>query len=144
MELIVNIDKLSKLNGQVTGKIFFSFEGIYFPEKDWDDFVVIIINWWLEQVLIAKSDEDSEIELVFMDGPYSLVVKRKDGNDASIVCLSRNTSIQEYIVNKADFFDEIYKAAQKLSEKCTIWNWENADTLSLEKNLRLYRKLFQS
>jgi len=31
----------------VTGVVFFDFGSFQFPEKGWNDFIVVVLSWWL-------------------------------------------------------------------------------------------------
>lgn len=55
------------------GDIYFEFQGTSFPEKNWNDFILIILHWWLEA--LKKLPKDAETEFHFMDGSFEISVK---------------------------------------------------------------------
>ncbi|HEM7168437.1 TPA: hypothetical protein U2K68_004268, partial [Providencia stuartii] len=58
----------SKVSTQVFSEIYFKIGNTFFPEEKWDDFSVIILDWWLKKACNIKSDDKSVFN--FMDGPY--------------------------------------------------------------------------
>lgn len=78
------IDEKNNLNqgssGLITGEIYFEENNIYFPEKGWNDFPVIILGWWINSFLELVKQNSETFEFCFMDGPFKLVgvVKRKE------------------------------------------------------------------
>lgn len=62
--------------GLVTGEIYFEEDGIFFPEKGWNDFPVIILGWWINNFLRFVKQNEKKFEFCFMDGPYKLVGTR--------------------------------------------------------------------
>jgi len=55
----------------ITGEIYFENTNGYFPELHWNDFVVVILIWWIEAIeRIEKATVGESDEFLFMDGPY--------------------------------------------------------------------------
>lgn len=55
----------------ITGEVYFENNDEYFPEIHWNDFVVVILNWWIEAIeRIEKATVGESDEFLFMDGPY--------------------------------------------------------------------------
>ena len=55
----------------LTGEICFEVGEVYFPDQRWNDFVVVILNWWIKAVSRIKNSKNGvSEELLFMDGPY--------------------------------------------------------------------------
>ena len=61
-------------SGSVIGDICFSVGDWYFPEKDWDDFVVVML-YWLTQELVELNFKKSKIaEAPFMEGCFKITL----------------------------------------------------------------------
>jgi hypothetical protein len=59
--------------GSITGVVYFDFDsGRGFPGVGWNDFVVVILNWWI--AALQKILQGEKAELRFMDGPYWISV----------------------------------------------------------------------
>lgn len=55
----------------VTGEIYFESNGTYFPELHWNDFIIVVLNWWLRVIQkIYISNVGITDEFLFMDGPF--------------------------------------------------------------------------
>ena len=64
-----NTLRQSRRRGSVTGVVYFEFStDRQFPVAGWNDFVVVVANWWraaLEQLREGRA----EVDFLFMDGP---------------------------------------------------------------------------
>jgi hypothetical protein len=58
-------------SGLITGRICLRIGEIRFPEPEWSDFPVAILEWWLGAL------DGPEPVLRFMDGPYCAIVDRE-------------------------------------------------------------------
>lgn len=54
----------------VIGDIYFSVGDWYFPEKYWDDFVVVLLSWLSKQTV--KLDTNNLVEMRFMEGCFKI------------------------------------------------------------------------
>jgi hypothetical protein len=70
-ELIVveprSVEKSNK--GLITGVIYFNFDQYKFPEIGWNDYIVIILGWWLDSIERLSKGLTKTVDLKFMDGP---------------------------------------------------------------------------
>ena len=58
--------------GSITGIIYWQADGLSFPDDSWDDFVVVILRWWV-QAIMRLAERSSTVEsLLFMDGPFAV------------------------------------------------------------------------
>ena len=76
MDLVLSFDKQDMLEYEDSGsplifEINWKIDDKYYPMKNWTDFGVVIIGWWIRSVLDELPTE-GEGELRFMDGPYSI------------------------------------------------------------------------
>ncbi|GIN86918.1 hypothetical protein J6TS2_33040 [Heyndrickxia sporothermodurans] len=103
IELNICLDSLSIYSHNViTGKIYFSIEDRFFPEKGWEDFVVVILAWWLKALLNLKNSRNGITQVFeFMDGP--LFVRGTK--------ISEDIVEMQFIKEKADF-EHIYFTCQ--------------------------------
>ena len=72
-DVSVHIDLASirqSKSGSIMGRIAFRFGDLWFPEVDWSDFPVVILEWWLSAL------DGGGQELLFMDGPFSVILDR--------------------------------------------------------------------
>jgi hypothetical protein len=82
--------------------IYWQIDAKYYPCYLWDDFVIIVVGWWL--VSTTKLWEGSSFEeLDFMDGPYSVRAYRNSGG--SIVEFTARGSNIQWRSSMGDFTD---------------------------------------
>ena len=67
----VALESLALTNRKaITGEIYFENMDGDFPERHWNDCVVVILNWWFEAINRVKKAAVGETdEFPFMDGP---------------------------------------------------------------------------
>ena len=70
--------------------IYFEKEKRFFPSEDWDDFMVSIIIDWYAETNKHNQFNESEFDLLFMDGAYYLHVT-KTNNNCKITGLKEGT-----------------------------------------------------
>ena len=71
-------------DGGATAVVYWEVGGVPFPEVGWNDFVLVLFEWWSDAVLRIMRDETTIERLRFMDGPFSLLVE-KCGVDLKIL-----------------------------------------------------------
>ena len=78
INLVIDGPLVRTASGLVSGYIYFrSSDGWAFPEHQWSDFPVVVLQWWRE----AVQEESSDIVLRFMDGPFEVKIRNVDGRD---------------------------------------------------------------
>ena len=105
----------------VTAVVYFDFEvGRQFPMKGWNDFVVVIAAWWLDEFHQLSSIR-ANAKFSFMDGPYWIEAIIQDTGTIALSCVEDRTGfgiVYEAIVT----FDELKRAlldfAGKVSRAC--------------------------
>ena len=82
ISLNVDLDSLEiNRSKNITGTIYFSIDyHRYFPDEGWDDFLVIILSWWIKSIRgVDISRIGTTYKFDFMDGPPEVLVKKIDG-----------------------------------------------------------------
>ena len=79
--------------GQITGKIYFQFGEKTFPESDWNDFVVVMLCWWLKAVIQMIDGIKENAELLFMDGPFSVRILTQGRDRWRLECIERRKNV---------------------------------------------------
>jgi len=131
-------------NKLITGIIYFDFGRCQFPENDWNDFIVIILNWWLSALTrIALGVSDSE-NLQFMDGPLFVKVKKMDADMCNIECIneSRGGSLKfsgHYQIEEV--LNSVLQAAKTTSDICSENRWGGDDIVELREGIINFPKI---
>ncbi len=123
-------------SGSISGVLAVEVNGRWFPERDWNDFPVVVLGWWLQSW--RQVAQGSSASFRFMDGPYSFAAywqgnrlclalqdEHKNGADPELVgALSPET------VGRA-----IESAAAAVLRACHHAGWSGADVDTLKREL---------
>ena len=112
--------------------IYWTHEGVAYPEEQWLDFGSVILSWWLRAAreLLAGADE---VELDFMDGPYTLTA-RATGDKLSVAAPELQKA---WSASKQELIWELISAAEHIVNK--LAELSLPDTNSLEDSIpRVY------
>lgn len=92
----------------ITGEICLAIGDVFFPELYWNDFVVIVLTWWLDAIKKLKKSAIEEVcEFRFMDGPF--FVKG--------IKIDKKTIVMNFMKERMNGDDMIFS-----SENCSIDN----------------------
>ena len=93
--LVVDAETLVwRAHGPATGAIFLRAAPHAFPAEGWDDFVVVILDAWLEALLgLLSSTTGAVQEVWFMEGPYAVRLQRTSASDMDLACVERDQDI---------------------------------------------------
>ena len=119
IRLIVIPDSFIKTKS-ITGNIYFQIDDFFFPEEGWNDFVVIILSWWLR----ALENNKNDFELLFMDGPLKIIAKTAKENEISLLFMHGETCVYKTDCTKSDLEKQLLKAAGKTLRKVSEEKWE--------------------
>ena len=126
--------------GSITGTLYLSLDTAPFPSREWSDFPVVILPWWLD----ALRDLEHVAILKFMDGPYFARVRRLDAETACLECVTdraRSTVSLSASVALDDLRLEVEVAAKSTLRVCYERGWASPDTARLEASLADFGRL---
>ncbi len=67
ISLIINPNSVrvskSKVSTQIFSEIHFQVDSMFFPEENWDDFTVVILDWWLQEACRISLDSKGFLDL---------------------------------------------------------------------------------
>lgn len=134
--IFIDFSTLDISNSQtVTGEISFLIDETYFPHRNWNDFIVIISNWWLEQLHdLIQSKSSGKVDLLFMDGPFKVSITNKNEYWLLFFIRNHNTIIQSELINPSTFVRNFLTDVNMLLRICTNRDWINADTKKLQNS----------
>lgn len=135
--VVINPDTIEQLkNGSITGVIYFDFGDYQFPEIEWNDFIVVIVGWWIKAVQgLSKNIVDTD-SLDFMDGPLQVRITRKDNIFCLVECINNGTRRaveHSTIVPIDELFSNIVKAGNLVNNICKKNKWHSEDIGLLNK-----------
>lgn len=126
-----------QLGGSISGILFIEIGDVYFPAASWGDYVIPVLNWWIDNVMkIANSPAD--VKNIFMDGAYFFIMKRASGTDNVEVTLFEDDDrpIGSYIVSYRRCLAQLRGAAKSvLNELRDFGLYEKTGAQSLQSYL---------
>lgn len=146
-KIMIHIDEPSferSKSDQVTGVIYFDLEDRQFPEKSWNDFVVVILNWWLSEIANLTSGKVDVVELLFMDGPFLLRVRKRTNLLCFVECVKQTDpqgTKYAYMVSTHDLSGNLLDVATRVKSVCSQHAWENREIDELDRRIGDLQKL---
>lgn len=119
---------------QITGTLVVKLGDQQFPTEGWNDFVVIVLGWWSREMRDVIAGKRST--LLFMDGPYHLLVK-PTSHDRRSVSLMRDGAVRgEGEVALSTLVDMVLSAAGRTLDECRNRGWvtKEVEELSRERD----------
>ena len=137
MKIAIKLDSIVKDGDKIFGNIFFEKSEFVFPERQWNDFVIIILNWWIDELLKLINNNAISAELFFMDGPLSIKVNHVENNYWLFFVHGEKIVHKEEVESKGfilNFKKELNSLIRHLNQK----GLTNEEVLLLKEN---YKKL---
>jgi hypothetical protein len=123
--------------GSVTGVVYFEFNpDLQFPLAGWNDFVVVVANWW-RAALKQISEGQAEADFLFMDGPYWISAVSR-GTNLLLRCVEDRGGaglVYEVVVQVDDLKRELITFARDVSVACKAAGIESTDLDELRSHL---------
>jgi len=105
-----------------TGEIYFQFEEFSFPERQWNDFIDVILNWWIIEIIDFIQNHKTNCSLMFMDGPFHIEITRSKNNKNTLdlVLLQDHTNNwnKEIQVSADDLINALKISTNELLRYC--------------------------
>jgi hypothetical protein len=123
--------------GSVTAVVYFGFSpDLQFPVAGWNDFVVVVANWW-RAALKQISEGQAEADFLFMDGPYWITAVSR-GTNLLLRCIEDRQGaglVYEVVVQMDNLKRELITFAHDVSIACKAAGIESADLVELRRHL---------
>jgi hypothetical protein len=97
-----------------TGVIYLSVEDVFFPEKNWNDFVFTVLSWWMKSADNLNKGLTSTEDFNFMDGPFKFNINKK-GDKIYIKLFRRDKEL--YFFGPFSW-SEFYESLHRTSRLC--------------------------
>src|SRR4051812_8660011 len=66
---------LRSSRGQISCHFHVTLLGIPYPDANWSDSVVVVLQWWAEAIIALKRRQTESATLQFMEGSYALQIE---------------------------------------------------------------------
>jgi hypothetical protein len=138
-QIIIDQGSLELAQGAITGKIHVSNTKNAFPEPEWNDFVVVILGWWLDAAAQIFDGRKRDGLFQFMDGPFSIAVSSRPGPDLALTLQAgpKRRIVETWTCEAQAVRLELVRSASAVLAECRVNGWKTDDTASLEQGLDL-------
>lgn len=137
---MINVDPQSfeiSASGLITGRISIKINDVYFPEREWNDSVVNLLNWWAIELSNFFSGVSTSVNLYFMEGPLHVKLGHIN-NQSSVVFIHENSVVEKFEIEYNDLKSNALTGLLSSVEICLITcqgnGWFNKEIDELEKN----------
>lgn len=130
-------------NGTITGTIVWRIEDVSFPDDAWNDFVIVVLGWWLRAVNRLLRGISTSETLDLMDGPYSLICE-SSGHLVDCRFVERRTNqmqIATWSGETRELAKQILIAGRHAFRICQENGWMNSDIRLLESMVNTLRRV---
>lgn len=134
------LQKYEQRSSPLLFEIAWEHEGLFYPEEAWSDFGCVILGWWFRSVINLLQGSGEE-KLSFMDGPYSMRVKREGSSSLLSVAPEGLNAIWPTDLHKIS--EEMLRAANEVSRTLAHLGVGKSDISALQQNAALLRKAMQ-
>lgn len=122
-------------SGTVIGLICCQYDTKFFPDEIWDDFVIIILNWWIQAAYRLLKNQSKDEELLFMDGPFEMTLEMGDDGKCEMTWIDEpENETFSFTLDFDRFLEQLIGASQAVIQKCKTENWDSTDLQSLIHN----------
>lgn len=116
-----------------------------FPEPDWDDFVGVILGWWIRDARSIVTGPTLEASWRFMDGPFAVRVWRHDPQRWAFRPEGRSGDGRTHpvrLVEHGAVIGQLLRAADRVREAYASNDWpRDADFRALDEQALELAKL---
>lgn len=128
--------------GAVLGSIWIEISDKAFPSDDWNDFIVVVLSWWLKEVVLLKEQKPGLVhEFRFMEGPFYLHLEVEDNGKALLECRERTSKGYQTVLTERSNVEEIWNAVLSASKRVLDVvderGWDNLETQRLKDTWNL-------
>ena len=118
-------------HGVISGIVYCDFGKFSFPERNWNDQVIAVLNGWLSQLQTMDMAASSEARLLFMEGPFVIVVSHDTGSPlCKVACICKSDPERSEWTDTCDLEDlklSVCQAARSALETCASNGWKSSD-----------------
>lgn len=141
---ILFLDDFYYANETIDVTFYLEVNGRSFPDDQWTDFAIIVLNYWISSILEVHQNENADFVLRFMDGPY-YVNCCKQGNGVQMTCIEdkkRKITICECKLEYNELVHELIDVSSKIIHSIERHDFGELRGLDdLKKSLKLLKTL---
>lgn len=121
MKIIVHLNTLDELRNRQKGlsKIYVKIGDVYFPQREWDDFMLSVLAEWSYSLIELTKRKGDETILRFIDGRWAIKLERfsKESFIAHFGIWEQVENVFETNFSEEVSLPQIYAEVQKVNEQ---------------------------
>lgn len=122
--------------GNHISTIYIEHDNFFFPSSGWTDFSVIIMSWWIAELLNQLKGQKKG-RYLFMDGPYYFLGTFSDTNIVTLSFVHDKNEEPELVktfdLKIEDFTGLLKNCAESILMKCKEFQYYNSDVEELQR-----------
>jgi hypothetical protein len=126
-------------SGALTGTLYLKLGDCCFPDADWSDFVVVVLEWWCSALHRLHQSEPGPITVPFMDGPFRVVIESLDDGRLEVTLMTHGENheqeINHAIVDRNKLTNSAVVTARGTLRQCRQHGWSSKDVDALSESL---------
>jgi hypothetical protein len=137
INILIDKNSIENNNNKITGKICFYINNNYFPDSDWNDFLVIVLNWWIDSLVNIISNNKLYYDFMFMDGPFLVRVNLKNEKKIKLNLIKRGIKEKAIYSCESDInelAEVIFKTTKEIINFVEYKNWISDEINELKKS----------
>lgn len=130
--------------GPATGNLWLAIDGQDFPAHGWNDFVVVILSWWVAAVLRLMRFSNGREIVDFMEGPYAVEVSKTPSGKLRFRALAGRERTGERAIGEGwplPFILGLISQSRHVLTACRQQHWWSDDAETLEYSLEALEEL---
>ncbi len=131
-------------NGTTTGIVYWKIGEVSFPDNAWNDFIVVIMTWWLKSIgQLVKRSTTSET-LRFMDGPFTVICSTQEYQvECQMVDNRKSRPVIEvcWKGSTTSLAMTLLMAAEEVVQTCATLQADNSDIDELKREVENVRSV---
>jgi hypothetical protein len=135
IKILIDKNSIKNKNDKITGKICFYIDNNYFPDSDWNDFLVVVLNWWINNLL--RINNNLNHDFMFMDGPFLVRINVENKEEIKLTLIERKIKEKTIYSGKSEINEltrVIFHTSKEIIDFIEDNNWISDEILELKKS----------
>jgi hypothetical protein len=126
-------------SGAITGTLYLKLGEDCFPDVNWSDFVVVVLEWWCSALERLHRGEPGPLRVPFMDGPFRADLEALTDGRLAVTLVTWQRSEDEEVhhaaVDRDHLTHSVVVAARATLHLCRQRGWASRDIEALRDSL---------
>lgn len=141
-------ESFKKGKSNLVGIIFIKYGDLSFPDEKWSDFVIVLLNWWLQAIMDGMNTNNypTNFQLLFMDGPFFVIGQLLSSKDVLLSFRRRGYPDEDIIIKEVigpseELIDSLFTSANQALRICHEMNYIDSEVNKLSQLLKQFSQI---